>query len=395
MIDFDTALALILNEAGPLPCETVALDAAADRVLAADLRARGDAPRAAVSAMDGYAVRDADLATLPARLPIAAVAFAGRADVPVLPPASCARVFTGGPVPHGADRIVVQEIVSRDGDLAEFEIPPGPATHIRAAGSDFRSGDTLLPAGTVLGFRAMVAAAAADVAHLSVVRRPRVVILGTGDELAEPGQALETPGSIPESVSFGVASLARQCGAEVIARRRLTDTPEMLETAARLALGEADLVVVTGGASVGEKDYARSMFASSGLELIFSKVAIKPGKPVWFGRASGALVLGLPGNPTSAMVTARLFLAPLIAGLTGRDPSALLNWRNMTLTAPLKSCGDRETFERGRLVGDGVAGLAVQDSATQMALATAEVLIRRRAGAPALSSGDSVLVLDF
>jgi molybdopterin molybdotransferase len=345
--------------------------------------------------MDGYAVRDADLATLPARLPIATVAFAGRADVPVLRPGTCARVFTGGPVPHGADRIVVQEIVSRDGDLALFEVPPGPGIHIRATGSDFRAGDTLLPAGTVLGFRAMVAAAAADVADLSVVRRPRVVILGTGDELAEPGQALETPGSIPESVSFGVAGLARRCGAEVIARRRLTDTPETLEAAARLALDEADLVVVTGGASVGEKDYARSMFAPFGLELIFSKVAIKPGKPVWFGRAGGALVLGLPGNPTSALVTARLFLAPLIAGLTGRDPAALLNWRNMTLTAPLKPCGDRETFERGRLVDGGVAGLDVQDSATQKALAIADVLIRRRPGAPGLGTGDVAAVLDF
>ncbi len=395
MIDFDTALALILNEARPLPCETVALDAAADRVLAADLKARGDAPRAAVSAMDGYAVRDADLATLPARLPITTVAFAGRADVPVLPPGTCARVFTGGPVPHGADRIVVQEIVGRDGDLALFEVPPGPGSHIRATGSDFRAGDTLLPAGTVLGFRAMVAAAAADVAHLSVARRPRIVILGTGDELAEPGQALETPGSIPESVSFGVAALARQCGGEVVDRRRLTDTPELLEAAARCALDEADLVVVTGGASVGEKDYARSMFAPFGLELIFSKVAIKPGKPVWFGRAGGVLVLGLPGNPTSALVTARLFLAPLIAGLTGRDPAALLNWRTMTMTAPLKPCGDRETFERGRLVDGGVAGLDVQDSATQKALAIADVLIRRRPGTPGLGTGDVAAVLDF
>lgn len=395
MIDFDTALALILAEARPLPSETVALDAAAERVLAVDLRARGDAPRAAVSAMDGYAVRDADLATLPARLPIATVAFAGRADVPSFPTGTCARVFTGGPVPHGADRIVVQEIVGRDGDLAMFEVMPGPGNNIRAAGSDFRAGDTLLPAGTVLGFRAMVAAAAADVANLSVVRRPRIVILGTGDELAEPGQALETPGSIPESVSFGVAALARQCGGEVIDRRRLTDTPETLEAAARLALSEADLVVVTGGASVGEKDYARSMFTPFGLELIFSKVAIKPGKPVWFGRARGALILGLPGNPTSALVTARLFLAPLVAGLAGRDPAALLSWRDMTLSAPLKACGDRETFERGRLFGGGVAGLAVQDSATQMALATADVLIRRRAGAAVLSAGDSALVLDF
>ncbi len=395
MIDFDTALALVLAEARPLPAETTALELADGRVLAQDLKARSDAPRTAVSAMDGYAVRDADLSALPVRLPIAAVAFAGRADVPVLNPGTCARVFTGGPVPHGADRIVVQEAVSRDGDQAVFEVPPGSARHVRAAGSDFRTGDTLLPAGTVLGFRAMVAAAAADVATLAAVRRPRVVILGTGDELAEPGQALETPGGIPDSVSFGVAALARRCGAEVIARRRLTDTPAALEAAARLALDEADLVVVTGGASVGEKDYARSMFDACGLELIFSKVAIKPGKPVWFGRACGRLVLGLPGNPTSAMVTARLFLAPLLAGLAGRDPTRLLDWRDLALVTPLPACGDRETFERGRLVEGRIAGLGVQDSGSQKSLAAAEMLIRRRPGAPALSSGETVTVLDF
>ena len=181
----------------------------------------------------------------------------------------------------------------------------------------------------------------------------------------------------------------------MVDRRRLTDEPELLEAAARRALDEADLVVVTGGASVGEKDYARSMFTPFGLEVIFSKVAIKPGKPVWFGRAGGKLVLGLPGNPTSALVTARLFMAPLVAGLAGRDPKALMSWRDMTLTAPLKPCGDRETFERGRLVGGGVAPLSVQDSATQMALATADVLIRRRPGATALNAGDTALVLDF
>ena len=395
MIDFDAAVRLILNAARPLEAETVALELAGARVLAADLKARGDAPRTAVSAMDGYAVRDADLATLPARLPIAEVAFAGRADVPTLPPDSCARVFTGGPVPLGADRIVVQEIVGRDGDDALFATAPGAGRHIRAAGSDFAAGEVLLPAGTVLGFRTMVAAAAADVATLSVVRRPRVIILGTGDELAEPGQALETPGSIPESVSFGVAALARQYGAEVIARRRLADTPETLEAAAGQALDDADLVVVTGGASVGEKDFARAMFAPFGLELIFSKVAIKPGKPVWFGRANGKWIIGLPGNPTSAIVTARLFLAPLIAGLAGRDAAALLKWRDMTLTTPLKPCGDRETFERGRLVAGGVAVLNTQDSGSQKALATANVLIRRRPGAPGLSVGKTATVLDF
>lgn len=395
MIDFDAATALILSEARPLEAEMVTMEAAGERILAADLKARGDAPRTAVSAMDGYAVRDADLATLPARLPIAEVAFAGRVDVPTLPPRSCARVFTGGPVPRGADRIVVQEIVGRDGDDALFETRPGEGRHVRAAGSDFRAGEVLLPAGTVLGFRAMVAAAAADIATLSVVRRPRVVILGTGDELAEPGQALETPGSIPESVSFGVAALARQYGAEVMARRRLADTPETLEAAARQALDEADLVVVTGGASVGEKDFARAMFTPFGLELIFSKVAIKPGKPVWFGRAKGKWIIGLPGNPTSAIVTARLFLAPLIAGLAGRDAAAMLDWRDAILTTPLKPCGDRETFERGRRVDGGTAILNTQDSGSQKALAIADVLIRRRPGAPGLAAGDTASILDF
>ena len=395
MIDFDAAAALILEAARPLEAETAALESAGGRALAVNLKARGDAPRTAVSAMDGYAVRDADLATLPARLAIAEVAFAGRADVPTLPPNSCARVFTGGPVPLSADRVVVQEIVGRDGDDALFETTPGEGRHIRAAGSDFRAGEVLLPAGTILGFRAMVSAAAADVATLSVVRRPRVVILGTGDELVEPGQALETPGSIPESVSFGVAELARQYGAEVIARRRLTDTPDTLEAAAGQALDEADLIVVTGGASVGEKDFARAMFAPFGLELIFSKVAIKPGKPVWFGRANGKWILGLPGNPTSAIVTARLFLAPLIAGLAGRDPVALMTWRDVILTTPLKPCGDRETFERGRLDQDGVAVLNTQDSGSQKALATADVLIRRRPGASGLAAGDLATILDF
>lgn len=395
MIDFETALALILAEAGPLDAETVSLDAAAGRVLAADLKARGNAPRTAVSTMDGYAVREADLATLPVRLPLASVAFPGRGDIPSLPPGRCARVFTGAPVPDTADRVVPQENVRRDSDDALFDSAPGPARFIRAAGSDFRAGDTLLTAGTVLGYRAMIAAAAADVATLPVVRRPRVIILGTGDELVEPGQALETPGGIPDSVTRAIAELARDSGGEIIARDRLGDTPDVLEAAARKALDTADLVVVTGGASVGDRDFARSMFEPFGLELIFSKVAIKPGKPVWFGRARGRLILGLPGNPGSAMVTGRLFLAPLVAGLAGRDPAERLNWREMTLTMPAPPCGDRETFERGRRVEGGVALLEARESGDQKALASADVLIRRPAGAPALAAGQTVSTLAF
>ena len=172
----------------------------------------------------------------------------------------------------------------------------------------------------------------------------------------------------------------------------MPDDPARLEAAARDSLGKADVVVVTGGASVGEKDFAKSMFGE-GLELLFSKVAIKPGKPVWLGRAGGKLVLGLPGNPTSAMVTARLFLAPLIAGMSGLESA--LRWKQARLAAPLPACGDRETFHRARWSGDAVELLSFQDSGAQLALAQADVLIRQRANTPPVAADEEVPVLDF
>jgi molybdopterin molybdotransferase len=168
-----------------------------------------------------------------------------------------------------------------------------------------------------------------------------------------------------------------------------------MERAAARALEEADLVVVTGGASVGEKDFAKSMFETQGLELLFSKVSIKPGKPVWLGRAKGKLVIGLPGNPTSALVTARLLLAPLVAGLSGLDPQLALRWRKATLLAPLPACGDRETFVRAREFTDGVEPVSSQDSSAQRMLVDADLLLRRRAGAMPASAGDAISVLDF
>lgn len=395
MISLDEGLSRVVAQARPLGDEPVGLETAHGRVLAESLTARGDAPRAAVSAMDGYAVFDADLAAPPARLPVVARIFAGAADPVPLEPGTCARIFTGAPVPPGADRVVIQELVRLDGDTAVFDAAPGGGRHIRQAGSDFRADDILLEAGRRLDARALVAAAAADRDRLRVYRRPRVVILGTGDELAEPGRALETPGAVPESVSFGVMGLTQAWGGQVVGRRRLADDSEALEAAARRALEEADVVVVTGGASVGERDFAKTMFPSGVLDLIFAKVAIKPGKPVWFARAGDRLVLGLPGNPTSAMVTGRLFLAPLLAGLSGRDPVEALAWREATLDAPLKPAGDRETLERGRIQNGRVMALHDQDSGAQRALAAADVLIRRRPSASAVAAGETVTVLDF
>lgn len=394
MIDFDEAIALVAGAARPLGVETVRLEEAAGRVLAAPLVAMVDSPRRDVSAMDGYAVSDADLVQLPARLRIIGESFAGQAEVAGIEPGSCVRIFTGGSVPGRADRVVIQEHVRRDGDFALIDRQPGSARHIRRQGFDFRAGDTLLGAGALLNARTLVAAAGTDCAQVDVYRPPRFVVLGTGDELAEPGCARATPAAIPESVSFGVAAMGEQWGGRCVGRRRLADDQAQLEAAAAQALDGVDLVVVTGGASVGEKDYAKAMFGEA-LELVFSKVAIKPGKPVWLGRLGGKLVLGLPGNPTSALVTSRLILAPLLCRLTGRDPGDALRWRKAPLAAPLPACGERETFVRARWSGDAVEPVAEQDSGAQKALAEAELLIRRRAGAPAITTGQAVEMLDF
>jgi len=394
VISFDDAQAILASAARPIGTEVVKLEQAAGRVLAADAIAAIDSPRADVSAMDGYAVREADLAHAPARLLVSGESFPGQLPPPIAS-GECVRIFTGAPVPEGADCVVIQEIVRREGEWAIFEREPGPARHIRSRGSDFRSGERLLAAGTLLDARTIVAAAGADVASVEVFRRPSFAIVATGDELAQPGSARDTPGAIPDSVSLGVAALAEQWGGEWVARSRVGDNREQLEAAGREALGAADLVIVTGGASVGEKDFAKAMFESAGLELLFSKVRIKPGKPVWLGRAQGKFVLGLPGNPTSALVTARLFLAPLLSGLTGRDPAASLHWRKAPLASPLPPSGDRETFARAYWAGDLVQPLSDQDSGAQRALAMAELLVRRTANAPAAATGDSVEVLTF
>ena len=365
MISFDQAATIIGNAARPLGNERVPIGEAHRRVLAEPVVARVNSPPSDVSAMDGYAVREEDVLQLPARLRVIGESFAGSGFGGGVSPGSCVRIFTGAPVPDGADRVVIQEMVRREDDVAIIDEHPGAAKHIRIRGSDFQEGDLLVEAGTRLGYRQLVAAAGADLAEVKVWRRPTALILGTGDELAAPGSAAETPGAIPESVSFGVAALAEDWGASVNERIRLPDDLKAMELAAARALELADLIVVTGGASVGEKDFAKAMFESQGLELLFSKVAIKPGKPVWLGRVKGKLVMGLPGNPTSALVTARLLLAPLVAGLSGLDPQSALRWRKAPLLASLPACGDRETFVRARAVHESVEPTASQDSSAQ------------------------------
>ncbi len=395
MISFDEAIALVRSIAEPLGSETVRIAEAAGRVLARPVIAQIDSPRSDVSAMDGYAVREADLASFPASLLVTDQSFAGRGWNGNVEPGTCVRIFTGAPVPPGADRVVIQENVRREGDAAIIHEDPGAARHIRRRGSDFRADEELLPSGRLLDARAIVAAAGADIAGVAVNRRPRLHILSTGDELAEPGAARHRADAIPESVSFGVAALAELWGAVCTGRTRLRDDLAAMQREAASALDVADLVVVTGGASVGEKDFAKAMFEPLGLELVFSKVSMKPGKPAWLGRARGKLVMGLPGNPTSALVTARLLLAPLLAGLTGRPIEHALCWRTARLASRLGECGDRETFHRAREANGAAEVLSFQDSSAQKALAEADLLVRQRANSGAIPADAEVDVLNF
>lgn len=382
LVSFDEASGIISSCATPLGTERVALEDAEGRILATDAIALCASPAGSVSAMDGYAVRDSDLKDLPVSLDIAGKSFAGKGFDGPLPPHSCVRIFTGAPAPAGTDRVVMQEDVRQEGATAILLGPLSKRRHLRLPGADFRKGDMLVPAGSVLTPQCLIGVAASDHAEVDVFRRPRVAILCCGDELAAPGDASRLPDSIPESISYGIAALVRRWGGEITARSRLPDDLTRLQAAAAVAISSSDVVVIIGGASVGEKDLAKDAFAPVGLELLFAKVAIKPGKPVWFGRAGKTLVVGLPGNPTSALVTARLFLAPLLAGLSGGRPEDALDWRMMRANMPVEGSDDRDVFMRATIQARSAVSLSDQDSASQRALAEATHLIRRRRGEP-------------
>ncbi len=394
MIAFDEAQALLAGAVAALGDEEMPIDAAAGRVLAEPVHAAVSSPRRDVSAMDGYALRDGD-ARVGARFTLIGESLAGGAVPPPVGPGETVRIFTGAALPPGADRVVMQENCEADDAAMIIARPYGPGWHVRRAGSDFAEGDLLLARGTPLDPQAMVTLAAADRARVRVHRRPRMALIATGDELTPPGTARGRPLAIPESVSFGVAALAAQHGADLVSRHSGRDSLPELEAIAAQALEAGDLVVVTGGASVGARDFAKAMFAPHGLDLLFAKVAIKPGKPVWLGRAGTRWVLGLPGNPTSAMVTARLFLAPLLAALHGRPPQAVLGWLPLPLASALPATEERMTFVRTLWTGSGLAPLGNQDSGVQGALGRARWLVRCDAGSPALEPGAIVRALAF
>ncbi len=394
LISFDDAAALISKEARALGTECIPLEHADGRILANPAIARRSSPPALVSAMDGYAVRDADVAHGSVSLKIAGKSFAGGNFNQPLLPGTCVRIFTGALAPAGTDRVIMQEDVRENEGFAMIADAVTGRRHLRRPGSDFAEGDVIVPARCRLTPQHLVGIAAADIAAVEVFSKPKVAILCCGDELTEPGKPNRPAGSIPESISFGVSALIRRWGGQIVTRLRCRDDLGLLQNVATDLAAIADVVIIIGGASVGERDFAKLAFAPLGLELAFSKVAIKPGKPVWFGRAGKTLVVGLPGNPSSALVTARLLVVPLIAGLSGGRSNEALDFQMMRTSVAIECCPDRDVFARATLRGRLAIPLSDQDSASQKALAAATHLIRRRqTAAPGAETLVETLVL--
>ncbi|MGK2739864.1 molybdopterin molybdotransferase MoeA [Tepidicaulis sp. LMO-SS28] len=394
LLPVDEAIEKIGAAVKPLAAEMVSLEDAAGRRLTADVIAKRTQPPFDASAMDGYAVRAADLSPLPAALKVIGEAPAGRAFEGRLQPGEAVRIFTGGVLPEGADTVVIQEDTERDGNTVRVLEAPAKGRHIRLAGLDFREDATVLAAGTKLGPAELSLAAAAGHVLLEVYRRPRIAFFATGDELVPPGE-IPGPSQIIASTGAGLAALIREAGGEPLDLGIARDTREsLLEKAA--AAKDADMLVTLGGASVGEHDLVQGVLGEAGLKVGFWKIAMRPGKPLMFGDFAGRPFLGLPGNPVSALVCAELFLTAALARLQGgaaRHP-ALLPAR---LGAPLGENDTRRDYIRATLE-DGPEGpvataLPVQDSSMLSGLARAGCLIVRDPHSPTLDAGASVRVL--
>lgn len=400
LLSVEDALARIIDGiADPTPPEHVPLAACLGRTLAGDVAARRTQPPFAASAMDGYAVRQADLGAVPARLRVVGESAAGRRLDRAIGPGEAARIFTGAPIPDGADTIVIQEntIAGSDGFVSiEADSPAG--RYIRPAGLDFSLGETLLRQGDRLDPRRVALAAAMGHPVLPVRRKPRVAIIATGDELTRPGEPLG-PDQIVASNLYAIAGMVEEAGGEALDLGIAGDSLGAINarvTAAREA--EADILVTLGGASVGDHDLVQEALRAAGMELGFWRIAMRPGKPLMHGRLGPMLFLGLPGNPVSSMVCSLLFLEPAVRALLG-DPAATRDRSVPALLASDVPANDsRQDYLRARLVPNpGNLPLAEpftrQDSSMLRLFADADALIVRHPNAPAAAAGSSCRVL--
>ncbi|MBE7478579.1 MAG: molybdopterin molybdotransferase MoeA [Polyangiaceae bacterium] len=391
MLSFDEARERILRDVEPLGTERALLADALGRVLAEALTAAQPMPAFDYSAMDGYAVRSADLSGAgPWSLPVAGESRTG-ATPPELAAGAACRIFTGAALPLGADAVVMQEDVERDGEQARFESRPAVGSHVRKRGEDLDVGGLGLAAGTRLGPAQIGLAAAMDRAELPVFVRPRVSILCTGDELRAPGSPAR-PGSIPESNGQALSATLRVLGAAPRLLPYVRDDREATLAAVRDALSGADLLLTVGGVSVGEHDLVRPALEAAGARLDFWKVAIRPGKPLVFGRCGATRILGLPGNPVSAQVTFALFGAPLVRMLAG-DRKPVPGFRRARLTQAVRQKAGRMSFVRGTLDGDAVTPLPNQASGAPTSMAWADCLLVVPAESEGFAAGAEVSVL--
>jgi len=396
LLEVEEARRVICAHAAPLPAETAPIEACGGRVLAEPVVARTTQPPNAVSAMDGYAVRFADVRNNGAVLSVIGEAPAGGLFEGPVGHANAVRIFTGGVVPPQADHIVIQEDVDVLGEARiRIRAPQDAPAHIRPAGLDFRTGDVILPAGATLDGARPALAAAANLSAVSVRRRPVAALLATGDELIAPG-AETGPGRIVSSTPYGLARLIEEWGGA--ARYDGLARDDAAEIRTKIDLAEAaDVIVPIGGASVGDYDLVKSSLDAAGLELVFSKVAVKPGKPTWFGKLGPRLVLGLPGNPASALVCAYLFLKPLLYALTGRDPAAAVATWPAVAGEDLPRNGNRRSYLRGRHSPSADGRLTVvraggQDSSLLTPFADATCFIEQPPGHEG-RAGDPVRIL--
>lgn len=390
MISVDEAKSAIWDALSPLPAQSLPLEAAHKRILAAPVVARMDQPPFNSSAMDGFAVRLDDVRKEGARLSVIGISSAGERFTSRVGEGDAVRIFTGAPVPEGANHVVIQEDTIRQGDALFVRSAQERVQNVRPLGADFKLGETLLEAGELLTGPALALAAAGGAASVEVARRPRVALIANGDELVLPG-VKPGPDEVICSIPFGLAPMIEDWGGEAAFLGIARDDRKSIRRLAERGLS-FDILVPIGGASVGDRDFMRAVFAEIGFDSIFEKVSVKPGKPAWFGFARGTAVIGLPGNPASALVTAALFLRPAIARLLGRPRSAADAPLSARLNAPLGPNGPRESYLRARIVSaeDGapiVTPFENQDSSLISVMARSNALIRRQKNTPAIKAG--------
>jgi molybdopterin molybdotransferase len=396
LIQVAEALQRVLADARPLPVHSVPLNDTLGWVLAEDVVALRTQPPAAVSAMDGYAVRAADVAQAPVKLKMIGEVAAGHPFGGTIKAGEAARIFTGGVMPAGADTVVIQEMTTAHDGAVTINRPTAVGKNVRAEGIDFSKGQTLLAKGRRLTSRDLMLAAAMNHSALRVYRAPKVAVLGTGDELVAPGTA-PARGQIVYSNGFALQAMVRHEGAEAIDLGIACDRTEDIAGAVRRARDSgADILVTTGGASVGDHDLVQKALASEGLDLSFWRLALRPGRPMMHGRLGGMQVLGLPGNPVSSFVCAFLFLLPLVRQLSGRsdiEPRP----EPTRLGADLPANDERADYLRATLTegpdGPVATPLQAQDSSLMAPLAKADCLLIREPYAPAAKAGSLGIIL--